>query len=88
MTDADKAELLARWPGRGLRSVGILGLVGTTPRCEFKEPIPLNVVVSLAAAFDAYLVSLFQENFAAQLGELEIAELCRMWSMDDPRMDS
>ncbi len=37
--EAMLADLKARWPGRGLRSVGVIGLCGTAPRCAFKEPL-------------------------------------------------
>jgi hypothetical protein len=78
----------ARWAGRGLRSVGVIGLVGTSPKCEFKEPLDVNVVTPLAGAFIAYLQSLFQESFAEQLEGFEIQELFRLWKMDDPRLEA
>jgi hypothetical protein len=49
------AELKSRWPGRGLRHIGVVGLVGAAPRCVFKEPIEPEQVDALAEAFLAYL---------------------------------
>lgn len=87
-SDNEVAELVARWQleGRGLRPVGIMALVGATPCCEFKEPLKAKVVLSLAAAFTAYLQALFQESFTAQLEGFEIEELGRLWSLADPRL--
>ena len=45
------SELKTRWPGRGLRSIGVVGLVGITPRYALKEPLEPEQVDTLAAAF-------------------------------------
>lgn len=81
------AELKARWPGRGLRSVGIIGLVGTTPRCALKEPLDSEQVTGLADAFLAYLHSLYCDGFRAQTEAAEIAELERLYSLPDTRIN-
>jgi hypothetical protein len=81
-------ELLAlrdRWPGRGLRTLGVLGLIGTTPRCVFKEPLEPRTVDALAAGFLTYLNVLFGESFAEQREAVELAELERMFALVDPR---
>jgi hypothetical protein len=85
------AELKARWPGRGLRSVGVIGLVGNTPQLELKEPLEDEQVRALAEAFIAYLDVFLQGSFAAHreaVESAEIAELERMWTLVDPRPDS
>jgi hypothetical protein len=80
--DSELAALRDRWAGRGLRSVGVIGLVGTAAKCEFKEPLDVNVITALAAAFVAYLQVLLQDSFAEQL---EVQELARLWSLADTR---
>jgi hypothetical protein len=83
-------ELKARWPGRGLRSVGVIGLIGTTPQVELKEPIGEEQCCRLAEAFIAYLNVLFQGNFAAHREAVqadEIAELERLYMLPDMRLN-
>ena len=79
------AELKDRWPGRGLRSVGIIGLVGTSPHCVLKEPLEPEQVTALAGSFLAYLHVLFCDSFAEQQQGAEVQELNRLWSLVDPR---
>jgi hypothetical protein len=88
MADASMlADLAARWPGRGLHSVGIIGLVGATPRWAFKEPLETEQVDALAGTFLFYLNALFGRSLAEQLGEAEIRELGRLWSLPDTRLN-
>ena len=95
MTESETAELLARWPGRGLRSVGIVGLVGTSPRCALKEPLEMPVVEAIAAAFAVYVHSLLgasvAEQMAAQLGQQQAGDFVQfaeaLWSLEDPRLN-
>lgn len=81
MTHSDLAELAARWPGRNLRPIGVIGLVGAAPACAFNEPLEPEQVSALADAFLAYVHVLFCDSFA----DAEIQELYRLWSMEDPR---
>lgn len=67
------AEIAARWPGRGLRSVGVVGLVGTSPRCILKEPLEPETVDRLAVAFLMYISVLFGQSFSEQRAAMEIA---------------
>jgi hypothetical protein len=86
MTESEKAELVTRWPGRGLRSVGVIGLVGTAPRCALKEPLEPEQVSALAGAFLAYIHVLFCDSLAEQQEGVEIAELERLYALRaDPR---
>jgi hypothetical protein len=85
MTESDVADLLTRWPGRGLFVCGILGLVGTSPRSEFKEPLEPEQVDALASAFLAYLHVLFCDSFAEQRAAIEVNELTRLVSLIDDR---
>ncbi len=75
---------------RRLRSVGVvgLGLPGLKPLVAFKEALLPSVVDGIATAFLAYLNVLLADSFAEQLPGAETAELERMWSLRDPRMDS
>ena len=78
---ADKtmlADIAARWPGRGLRSVGIIGLCGTGPQCVLKEPLDSHEVALLTYDFLAYVNAVGAEA-------AEIAELERMYALPDPR---
>jgi len=85
MSPGDLAELAARWPGRNLRSVGVIGLIGASPRCVLKEPLEPEQVSALTDAFLAYLHALFCDGFAEQQEVVEIQELRRLWSLPDTR---
>jgi hypothetical protein len=80
------ADIAARWPGRGLRSVGVIGLCGTTPSLVLKEPLDPEQVNALGAAFLRYVNVLFGANFVEQREAVEIAELERLWSLQDNRL--
>jgi hypothetical protein len=82
------AELKARWPGRDLRSVGTIGLVGTSPRWALKEPLTFEQISALADAFLAYLHVLFCDGFAAQEESAETAELDRLYALQDTRTEA
>jgi hypothetical protein len=82
------AELKARWPGRGLRSVGTIGLVGASPRWALKEPLTFEQISALADAFLAYLHVLFCDGFAAQEESAETAELDRLYALQDTRTEA
>ena len=88
MSTSDRVELAARWSRRNLRSIGVIGLVGTCPRYALKEPLETEQVSALTDAFLAYLHVLFADSFAEQLEGAEIQELQRMWSLSDPRTDA
>jgi len=88
MSACDREELAARWSGRNLRSIGVIGLVGASPRCALKEPLEPEQISAIARAFLAYLHVLLADSFAEQLEQAEIHELRRMWSLTDTRMAS
>ncbi len=86
MADAKTlAELKARWPGRGLRSVGTIGLVGTSPRWALKEPLTFEQISALADAFLAYLHVLFCDALAGRQESADVAELERLHTIADTR---
>lgn len=83
-----RADLKARWPGRGLRSVGLVGLSSDMkPICAFKEPLEPEQVSALAGAFLAYIHVLFCDSFTAQVEAAEIQELGRLMSLPDNRVN-
>lgn len=69
------AELAIRWPGRGLRPVGVIGLCGTSPRVAFREPLSSDEVAALSNAFLVYLNTLLSSSFQEQLKVAEIQKL-------------
>lgn len=79
------AELAARWPGRGLRSIGVIGLVGIVPKVALKELLEPKQVSLLTTGFLAYLHELLSGSFAAQTEAAEIAELERVYLLPDTR---
>ena len=79
--ESELAQLERHWHGRNLRSIGIVGLVGTTPKCALKEPLEPEVTSRLADAFLAYLHTLLCDSFAVQMEK----ELERIWSLPDHR---
>jgi hypothetical protein len=70
---------------RQLRSVGVIGLSGSKPRCAFKEPLETPVVEAVGAAFLEYLRVLLGESFAEQMEVAEVAELERVYMLQDAR---
>lgn len=58
------AELKARWPGRSLDSIGVIGLVGTAPQLALKGPLQPEQVSRLFGAFFTYLQALLADTFA------------------------
>lgn len=85
MSELEQAQLKARWPGRNLKSIGVIGLVGTSPRCALKAPLETDQLSALADAFLAHLHACFCDSFAAQTEAAEIAELERMYQLPDTR---
>lgn len=88
MSASDRVALAARWSGRNLRSVGVIGLVGTSPHIASRDPLDSEQVTALAGAFLAYLHVLFSDTFAEQREGVEIQELQRMWSIPDTRFNA
>jgi hypothetical protein len=85
-TLADEKAMLAlraRWPGRGLRWIGVIGLCGATPRIEVNEPLHPDQVNALCIAFLAHLNCLFSANFHTERAQTEIAELQRIYAYSD-----
>lgn len=51
MSDHEQAALAAFWHGRNLEAVGVIGLVGSTPKFALKKPLGPEQVSALADAF-------------------------------------
>lgn len=88
MTVCELAELKARWPGRDLRPVGTIGLVGTSPRWAMKEPLTFEQISALADAFLNFLHCLYCDGFAAQQESADVAELERLHTLADTRSEA
>ena len=83
-------ELRARWPGRGLRAVGFVGLVDGAPQLVLKTPISAVEVEAVTVAFGDYVGALVKhamsaEHIGAELERAEVAELDRLFAMPDTR---
>lgn len=89
MSQSYAAELRARWPGRNLRTVGVIGLVGASARVALKEPMEHPEQISaLAEAFLAYVTALLGGNLAEALvcGIDDSVSWCeRLYALPDPR---
>jgi hypothetical protein len=72
------ADIRARWSGRGLRSVGVVGLVGTSPRWVLKEDLDSEQVSALCGGFLAYLNVLVRSSFAEEMEAAEAAEIAEL----------
>jgi hypothetical protein len=89
------ADLKARWPGRGLRSIGMVGLVGVTPRAVLKEPLEPQQVDAMATAFLTYLhvllsprrieVQTHTDDATERMRQAEIDFLNKVFSLPDTR---
>jgi hypothetical protein len=75
--------LKGRWAGRGLRSIGVLGMKGTTPMTALKVPIDPDKIRALASAFIVYVDRLLFETFTDQM---TVAELQRVATLPDNRL--
>jgi hypothetical protein len=79
-SDAYLAELKARWKP-GMRTVGVVGLVGASPRCALDVPIEPHQVSALMDAFLAHIHGVYCDAFAAQ----EVEDLQRLHRLPDVR---
>src|ERR1700679_2970979 len=67
MTASEMEVLRSRLVERDLcRSLGVIGLVGTSPQCALKEPLEPEQVSALTCAFLAYIQTLLSDSIAAQ----------------------
>jgi hypothetical protein len=87
---AMEEELRARWPGRGLRAVGFIGLVNMQPQLVLKEPLGDVQVQALAVAAGVYFGTLIKAamtsgSFTAEIERAEVSELERLYAMPDFR---
>jgi hypothetical protein len=85
MNAREAEELRDRWHGRNLDSVGVIGLVGTVPRCELKAPLGPERESRLMSAFLDHLHGVFCDSIAEQQESANIETLHRWLSMPDTR---
>ncbi|WP_158785746.1 hypothetical protein [Granulicella sp. L46] len=87
-TDAMREELRSRWPGRGLRGVGYIGLVDGAPQLALSEPLDGGQLEALADAFAAHIGIIVKSamttgSFAAEIERAEVSELERIYAYSD-----
>lgn len=87
-TDSMREDLRMRWPGRNLRGIGYIGLVGGMPQLVLSEPLDDSQVGALADAFAAHIGTLVRSaltanGFAAEIERAEISELERIYAYND-----
>ena len=87
MSEREREQLAARWHGRNLRSVGVIGLVGTTPKHALKDTLEPEQVSALIDAFLGYLHALYCGSLATQQATAEIQELERVFALPDTRIN-
>ena len=89
MPQCELEALAARWGGRNLRSIGVVGLVGAATQYAFRQPLEPEIVSRLADAFCAYIQTFLFSGFAEpqeQTGDF-VQFANRLWSLQDPRLD-
>lgn len=64
MRESEKEYLRSCWHGRGLKSLGIIGLVGASPRLVSKEPLAPAQVSALQDAFLEHVYAVCCDGFA------------------------
>jgi hypothetical protein len=82
MSESERDELKARWHGRNLQSIGVVGLVGTTPQFALKQSLQPEQISLLADAFLQHVYEVYCDGLAQQTE----AELRRLWSLPDTRL--
>jgi hypothetical protein len=100
LSQSDLAKLESRWNGRGLRAVGVLGLVDGTPKTMLSVLLAPDEFSRLMAEFRFFVSSfidiafdvleervIHQGLFAEreQIATAEVTELEHMLSLVDPR---
>lgn len=75
MTEREKADLAARWHGRNLRPVGVVALVGATPKFALKVPLTPGETSALADAFLEHVHGVFCDGLFAN----QETDLRQMW---------
>lgn len=79
-------------PGRGLRVVGVIGLVDGAPQLVSNELLDARQIESLAVAFGVYMGSLVKsamtaDSFTHEIERAEVSELERMFSVPDSQLN-
>jgi|SRR5581483_5405 len=88
-----QAEFISReeFAARKLRHVGVIGLSGLKPLVALEEPLEPRIADALAQAFLEYTRVLlgehFAERFAEQMVGAEVAELERLYTLPDTRLN-
>lgn len=80
-------ELSAKWAHRGLRFIGVAGLVAGRPRWALATPLDEVRAEALGAAFATYCETLLPGHVAEQRKGDEVEWLRRLWSLPDMRVN-
>ena len=67
---------------RKLRSVGVIGLRGSTPEIAFKEPLDFATMAAISYAFLEHVRVVLEERFASYA---QVRELNRVFALEDTR---
>lgn len=85
----EKVQELARlWASRGLRFIGIVGMVDGQPRSMFTVPLDDLRISALSQAFLAYLGVMLKDELETRqsVGD-EVDWLRSLWSLPDTRLN-
>ncbi len=64
MSLSERDYLQKCWHGRGLKSLGVMGLVGASPRFALKDQLEPEHISALADAFLEHVYAVFCDGFA------------------------
>jgi hypothetical protein len=78
-------ELAQLWAPRGLRFIGMAGLVDGKPRTALVEPLGERHILALAQAFLTYCETLLSGHIEEQQKGDSVEWLRRLWSLPDTR---
>jgi hypothetical protein len=80
---SEMESLAARWPGRGLRGIGVIGLVNGRVHMALTEPCDNIKLAALLGAFSQYrdVVNCADDSVAS------VAWCERLYAWQDPRMN-
>jgi len=80
-------ELSAKWVHRGLRFIGVAGLIAGRPHWALAVPLDERRAEALVQAFALHCETLLQSHVEEQRKGDEVEWLRRLWSLPDMRMN-
>jgi hypothetical protein len=88
MSETDRAKLAARWPGRGLCSIGVIGLLDGRVHMALKEPLDHIKLATLALAFTQHCGEAAIGSLEQQQSAVDVAWLEALHSLEDNRPEA